>query len=120
MPIPEQFIPKFYRSGARVREVAGVLFKYGFFWVTEALDLTRYFPRKLREKVVTTEEYQLPLPVRIRRVIEELGPTYVKAGQLLSTRPDIIPPTSSASSQNYRTTCPPSPSRRRRKSSKKN
>lgn len=92
MPIPEQFIPKFYRSGARVREVAGVLFKYGFFWVAEALDLTRYFPRKLREKVVTTEEYQLPLPVRIRRVIEELGPTYVKAGQLLSTRPDIVPP----------------------------
>lgn len=92
MPIPEQFVPKFYRSGARVREVAGVLFKYGFFWVAEALDLTRYFPRKLREKVVTTEEYKLPLPVRIRRVIEELGPTYVKAGQLLSTRPDIIPP----------------------------
>lgn len=92
MPIPEQFIPKFYKSGSRMREVAGVLFKYGFFWVAEALDLTRYFPRRLREKVVTTEEYRLPLPVRIRRVIEELGPTYVKAGQLLSTRPDIVPP----------------------------
>lgn len=30
-------------------------------------------------------------PVRVRRAIEELGPTFVKIGQILSTRPDIIP-----------------------------
>ena len=91
MPIPEQFVPKFYRMGLRSREVASVFFKHGFFWVAEALELTRYFPGRLRARIVTAEEYQLPLPMRLRRVIEELGPTFVKAGQLLSTRPDIIP-----------------------------
>ncbi|MEW6201127.1 MAG: AarF/ABC1/UbiB kinase family protein [bacterium] len=91
MPIPEQFVPKFYRMGQRSKEVASIFFKHGFFWVAEALELTRYFPRRLRERIVTAEEYKLPLQVRMRRVIEELGPTYIKAGQLLSTRPDIVP-----------------------------
>ena len=92
MPIPEQFIPSFYRKGVRMKEVAAVLFKHGFFWAAEAMELTRFFPRKLREQVVAADEYQLPLPVRLRRVIEELGPTYVKGGQIISTRPDLIPP----------------------------
>ncbi len=89
--IPDQFVPRFYKKGVRVKEVAFVFFKHGFFWVAEALELTRYFPRSLREQVVSADEYQLPMPVRIRRVIEELGPTYVKAGQVISSRPDLIP-----------------------------
>lgn len=92
MPIPEQFIPSFYRKGVRVKEVGAVLFKHGFFWAAEAMELTRFFPKKLRAHVVEADEYRLPLPVRMRRVIEELGPTYVKAGQVVSTRPDLVPP----------------------------
>jgi ubiquinone biosynthesis protein len=34
----------------------------------------------------------LPRQERVRKVLEELGPTYVKLGQVLSTRPDLIPP----------------------------
>lgn len=89
--IPEQFVPRFYKKGIRVKEVASVFFKHGFFWVAEALEVTRFFPQSLREKVSATDDYQLPLAVRLRRVIEELGPTYVKAGQILSSRPDMIP-----------------------------
>ena len=32
------------------------------------------------------------MPERVRRTLEELGPTYIKLGQILSTRPDILPP----------------------------
>jgi len=92
MAIPEQFVPSFYKKGVRAKGVVGVLCKHGFFWAAEAMELTRFFPRKLRESVVAADEYQLPLAVRVRRVFEELGPTYVKAGQIISTRPDLVPP----------------------------
>lgn len=53
----------------RIREIASVFMKYG---VKEGLtDITN--------------------PVRIRKALEELGPTFVKIGQILSTRPDILP-----------------------------
>ena len=91
MALSDRFTPKFYKMGVRTREVGAVFFKHGFFWVAEALEVTRFFPAGLKEKIVSAEAYKLPVGVRIRRVMEELGPTYVKAGQILSTRPDLIP-----------------------------
>jgi len=38
-----------------------------------------------------TDEPQLPPPAVLRNVLVELGPVYVKLGQLLSTRPDLLP-----------------------------
>ena len=92
MALPDRFTPKFYKMGVRAREVAAVFVKHGFFWVAEALEVTRFFPKGAHDKIAATEEYKRPLGVRIRRVIEELGPSYVKAGQVLSSRPDLIPP----------------------------
>jgi len=39
-----------------------------------------------------SEEPQLPPPAVLRNILVELGPVYVKLGQLLSTRPDLLPP----------------------------
>lgn len=91
MQLPDRFTPKFYKMGVRALEVGAVFYKHGFFWVAEALELTRYFPKNLREKIVSADDYKLPLAVRIRRVIEDLGPTYIKGGQIVSSRPDLIP-----------------------------
>jgi ubiquinone biosynthesis protein len=72
----------------------GILVKFGFreFFEDAKLDLLlergqRVFSRK-PAAVVHTESR----PARLRMAIEELGPTFIKLGQILSTRPDILPP----------------------------
>ncbi len=77
----------------RYRQIVGTLIKYGFGGVVDALSLEQYlemgrefFRREPREKV---EHYSRA--ERTRMAIEELGPTFIKLGQILSTRPDLIP-----------------------------
>ena len=87
-------IPRTYKNLQRLREILGVIVKYGFgdlvarLELESTLELARSlvrFRRQRRELVrYTTEE-------RIRMAFEELGPTFVKLGQILATRPDLIP-----------------------------
>ena len=42
-----------------------------------------------------TNEPDIPPPAVLRNILTELGPVYVKLGQLLSTRPDLLPPNTS-------------------------
>jgi len=80
------------RSIKRYRQIVRVLFKYGFDNLLAYLSLTEVvarWRRMLRRETVLAELSQAE---RMRMALEELGPTFIKLGQFLSTRSDIIPP----------------------------
>jgi ubiquinone biosynthesis protein len=86
-------ISRTYRHLNRYQQILRILFKYGFQEFVEGLGIEQYIEigmqlisRQRREQIEnhTTAE-------RVRLAIEELGPTFVKLGQILSTRPDLIP-----------------------------
>ncbi|RKY29940.1 MAG: AarF/ABC1/UbiB kinase family protein, partial [Candidatus Omnitrophota bacterium] len=72
----------------RLHQILQVLITYGFGYIVDRLNIkTRFIKFKPLKKPDVSSR---PLPVRVRKVLEELGPTFIKLGQILSTRPDLI------------------------------
>ncbi|MGP8025105.1 MAG: ABC1 kinase family protein [Methanobacterium sp.] len=76
---------------ARVEEITKILAKYEFIDVVKKTGLKNTFNRVFRSKKLE-EELNATNPERILLVFEELGTTFIKFGQILSTRPDIVGP----------------------------
>lgn len=86
------------RQLRRASEIATLLSASGFGWIVEAVGLRSCVSLRCRLHCATGFEMcthhvdmAQPLPERMRLVLERLGPTFVKAGQMLALRPDYVP-----------------------------
>lgn len=73
------------RHFQRYREIASVLAKHGWGWILGSLGIAHYLGHT--PGIPRSDEGA----VHLRQMLEELGPTFIKLGQLLSTRPDLVP-----------------------------
>jgi ubiquinone biosynthesis protein len=71
----------------RFKDIAITLFRYGFDDVVERLDL----PGKVLFEKIRKVDREMSTWERIRHMLVDLGPTYIKFGQIMSLRPDLSP-----------------------------
>ena len=77
----------------RYREIVFVFIKYGFGAIIDNIGILKHINvrRKILKQTNDENIAKLSRGERLRLALEELGPTFIKMGQILSTRPDILP-----------------------------
>lgn len=96
---------KLIRNLPRMKEILTVAAKFGFGEILRGSKLGEFLGKFKKIKEVE----DTPAPVRFRLALEELGPTFMKLGQVLSMRPDLIPPEWSEELANLQDSCPAVP-----------
>ncbi len=100
-------LPQLVRSTGRFRDVTAILAKYGLATWMQAIHIDwvqRLFKSEDGRKISDLE-----MGVRVRMALTELGPTFIKLGQILSTRPDLVGPDISDELAKLQTATPPDP-----------
>ena len=85
-------IGRTYRHLNRYRQILSVLLKYGFDDLVDRLHIDQYI--EIGRRIIAAGSQpvtRLPRARRFRMALEELGPAYIKLGQVLSTRSDLLP-----------------------------
>jgi len=100
------------RNTKRAAEVITVLAKHGFRQFLSDTGIERMIERGqeilLRSKPEAATPAK-PFAVRVREALEELGGTFIKLGQVLSTRPDLVPTDLAEELRSLRSNCPTVP-----------
>lgn len=99
------------RDLGRVQDIASVLIRYGFGSFVRVLGIGNALEHagKVLHWEHTEEFIKLDTPQRLRRVLEDLGPTFIKLGQILATRVDLFPPPFIAEFEKLQDQAPPIP-----------
>ncbi len=97
------------RDLPRLHEIATIMIRYGWGDMVRVLGIGTVLERagRMLHWQTTSEIDQLDPAVRVRRAMEELGPTFVKLGQLFATRVDIFPPVWIAEFEKLQSHVPP-------------
>ncbi len=76
------------KNAGRLKTIVTVFARHGFYNLAERIQLGRFILERVTSQA--TMEH-LSVPERVRMSFEELGPAFVKFGQLLASRPDLVP-----------------------------
>lgn len=82
------------RDLGRLHDIASILIRYGFSDIVRRMGMANALERagKVLHWKEVGELARLEQPERVRRALEEMGPTFIKLGQILATRMDLFSP----------------------------
>jgi ubiquinone biosynthesis protein len=104
-------ISRTVRNANRFREILAVFAKHGFGDLYDKLRLDKYLDMGGKYLRLPPRQTQVPLtrPERFRMALEELGPSFIKLGQMVGNRPDLLAPDWAAALEKLQDSVPPFP-----------